>query len=84
MGEDGDVQEEVKEKAAAEKGPRSLVGKKDTKKDAFMAAVDEDYFGSYSHFVIHREMISDKVHSRIIIKIIIIIIIKKLPHVPVN
>eukprot|EP00959_Pyramimonas_sp_CCMP1952_P438693 9184453-Pyramimonas_sp.AAC.2 len=35
------------------------------KKDAALTAeVDADYFGSYSHFAIHREMISDQVIGR--------------------
>ena len=44
----------VKEVASVSRGPLNLVAK-DIKK------VNENYFGAYSSFEIHREMISDKV-----------------------
>ncbi len=47
---------EMKEVASLSKGPLNLVAK-DIKK------VNDNYFGAYSSFGIHREMISDKVLS---------------------
>lgn len=47
--------------------------------------VDEDYFGAYSSFGIHREMLSDKVcysHVRILLAVIFKSYYKETHHVP--